>query len=200
MTNKEGAIAMWEKYRKRGGEDQSGKGSTFDSTKHIIEHLHIILKQFNIKSISDAPCGSYHWMHKIDLTGIEYIGYDINKGVLDFNKKNYPNVTFKEFDIVNQVLPKSDLIICRDCLFHLSFKFGIKTLTNFNKSKSKYLLATNHPNVDKNNDLTEKQLENEYGWRKINLMKFPYHKCDKPLYRFEEPEWDREMCLWKITK
>ena len=55
-------------------------------------------------------------------------------------------------DLVNDELPKVDLIFCRDCLFHLPNDMILKALENIYKSKSKYLLTTtftdNIPNKD----------------------------------------------------
>jgi hypothetical protein len=52
------------------------------------------------------------------------LGADIVKDLIDINKKKYENekIKFMKLDIKYDKLPDSDLMICRDCLFHFSNK------------------------------------------------------------------------------
>jgi hypothetical protein len=49
----------------------------------------------------------------------------------------------KQFDITKEILEKSDLILCRHVLNHLSIDFSTCAINNFKASGSKYLLITN---------------------------------------------------------
>ncbi len=62
------------------------------------------------------------------------------------NKKkfNYKNTFFYKKDITKQNLPKADLFICRDFMFHLSFQDIYIFLKNLRESDSKYILISNH--------------------------------------------------------
>src|SRR5271157_1733125 len=99
-------------------ESRSGLGSELKQTREIIKQLPLLIKQFNIKSLLDIPCGDFNWMQHVDL-GCAYIGADIVKELIEENKRKY-NKTFVHLDLLTSKLPKVDLILCRDCLVHFS--------------------------------------------------------------------------------
>ena len=127
-------------------ESKSGTGSSIKSTENIRTKLPIIIKEFNIKSIIDAPCGDFFWFSKIiNDFKVQYLGCDIVEKIILENKKfENEKIKFKQFDLIKDEIPHADLLICRDCLFHFSFKDIEKTFKNFKKSKFKYILITNH--------------------------------------------------------
>ena len=51
--------------KQRNLESLSGVGSTFVQTSKIRKALPVLLSDFNIRSIIDAPCGDLNWMSKI---------------------------------------------------------------------------------------------------------------------------------------
>ena len=105
-------------------ESRSGTGSSLRSTENIRFHLLKILEKFNIKKLFDAPCGDFNWMSQVlKSVEIDYLGSDIVKDLIVSNKK-YENdkIKFSKLDIIVDKLPVSDLMICRDCLFHFSYK------------------------------------------------------------------------------
>ena len=83
---------------------------------------------------------------------IDYCGSDIVEDLINLNKKNYENgrIKFKKLDIRMDKLPKSDLMICRDCLFHFSYDDIDLFLKNFISSEIKYILLTINPTEEKN--------------------------------------------------
>lgn len=184
-----------------------GSESKFLKGSGTIDFIGKLINRYNIKSINDCGCGLFeNWMCLIDLSEIKYIGYDINPLAIARNKFKFPEYEFFEFDIVNEITPYADLIICRDCLFHLPNDFNIKALNNFRKSKAKYLLSTEHDWLKSNKDLTSEELENEAGFRLLNLEIEPYN-LGKPLeIHFENikpyfPEGNnRQMSLWRINE
>ena len=170
-----------------------------------IDYLNKLMKRYNIKSVSDCPCGLYeNWIFKLDLPKkhIKYFGYDINHLVIKRNKKKYPKLKFFKFNMCDEILPQTDLIICRDCLFHLPNEFVINTLNNFKKSKSTYLLATEQQWVKKNHDLEPHELLFETGNRPINLEIDPFN-LSNPIEFHDELNIDdrgpRSISLWKIN-
>jgi hypothetical protein len=103
-------------------ESVSGSGSTLNQTKKIRKVLPKLIQDFKINSILDIPCGDFNWMKEISLN-IKYIGADIVDTLTQNNKKYENNLThFLTLDATLDRLPKTDLIICRDCLVHFSFK------------------------------------------------------------------------------
>jgi hypothetical protein len=73
-------------------------------------------------------------------------------------------------------------MICRDCLFHLSFHDIKLVLENFIKSNISYLLTTTYINTDnfKNKDIATGDL------RKIDLFAAPFYFSKDVYFRIED--------------
>lgn len=182
-------------------ESYSGRGSCTDTTEDIRQHLPLIFEKYNIKSITDSPCGDWNWMKLVNLKNIDYIGYDVVKEIIQKNIINFKtnNIHFELKNIIQENIKKSDLIICRDFTFHISNNDVLTLLNNFKKSGFKYLLSTSFEDIEINNDISTDS--GGYGFRKLNLMKHPFNLNDY-LYGFLEthPEnLGRGMYLWKIN-
>ncbi len=135
----------------------SGPGSDLIQTKLIIEEIPNLIIKHNIKKITDAPCGDFFWMSNVISKVYDYIdsytGLDIVDKLIDENKIKYKKdkINFFSQDLTKSTLNYSDLIICRDCFLHLSYKNIYKILENFKKSGSNLLLVstyTQHENFD----------------------------------------------------
>lgn len=179
----------------------SGIGSSLEQTGRVRERLPLLLTEYGIRSLVDAPCGDFTWMRKVNLSGIDYHGLDIVKNVVEQNRSHYAreNIRFDELDIVKQPPPCADLILCRDCLVHLSNRDVMKALSNFKKSSSTYLLTTTFVDREDNDNLVSGR-----GWRPLNLQKPPYNfpppltlineGCTEADGRFA----DKSLGLWLI--
>ena len=156
---------------------KSGSGSSLKSTENIRLKIPTIIKEFNIKSIIDVPCGDFFWFSKIiDELDIEYLGGDIVENIIIGNKKfENKKVKFKQFDIINDVIPNYDLLICRDCLFHFSYDDIKRTFENFKNSQFQNILITNH-------DLEKTDIENE----EIKTGSFRYLDFHLPPFNFKK--------------
>lgn len=151
-------------------ESKSGPGSSLIQAKELFDHLPLFFKKYGVKSMLDAPCGDFYWMQKINLDGINYTGGDI---VPEIIKNNYEHTTnsiqFKRIDILNDRLPKVDLILCRDLFVHLTNEQIFKALKNIRASGSKYLLLTSYKSRLINKDIAE------IGhWRTLNMEVAPF--------------------------
>jgi hypothetical protein len=168
-------------------ESRSGTGSSLRSTENIRVHLPKILEKFNIKKLFDAPCGDFNWMSQIlKSVKVDYLGSDIVKDLIISNKK-YENdkIKFSKLDIRVDKLPAADLMICRDCLFHFSYKDIFLFLNNFLSSDIKYILLTSHLNI-------EREFENKdivtSDFRKIDLFSKPFNFEKNYIYTFEDKD------------
>lgn len=184
-----------------GKSSRSGEGSSLEQTKVLREELSKLFEELNIKSMLDAPCGDWNWMKAVNLVGIEYIGVDIVEQIIKDNQEKYikPNIKFINSNIIEDDLPEVDLIFCRDCLVHLTYEDIFKTLDNFKKSKSKYLLTTTFPShKQKNKELVYKEI-----WRDLNLEEAPF--CfPKPIkyiveHDFDFPYYEKTSALWYLN-
>jgi len=163
-------------------ESKSGEGSGLFQTRIIRRELPKLLRNLHVKTIIDSPCGDLNWIKKIDFNNMKYIGIDIVSEIIALNKRNHTNQE-KEFyclDIINDKLPKADLILCRDCLVHLNFQQGMRAIRNFKKSGSKYLFITTFTNRPANDELIGNEV-----WRPLNLQLFPFN-FPKPIKLINE--------------
>lgn len=176
-------------------ESVSGRGSTLARTVKIRSELPELLRSIGAKSLLDAPCGDFNWMRLVDLGGIRYTGVDVVTELINRNRKIYggPGKNFLVADVIRDYLERSDVILCRDCFIHLSFKDIKRTLINFKRSESQYLLATTHVDIVKNTNVRTG------GWRNINLQLAPF-KFPPPLELLvEDAELGKCLGLWKLS-
>jgi hypothetical protein len=187
---------LWES-----SESVSGPGSEIEQTKTLVVELNRLLKDKNVKTMLDIPCGDFNWMRKVDLSSVNYTGADIVEGLISENLRKYSanNIKFITMNIITDILPEADLIFVRDCFIHLSYNDIEKALKNIKRSGCKYLLTTSYLN-HKNHDIATG------FWRPINLQESPFN--------FPEPEYtliencteydgiykDKAMGLWTIEK
>lgn len=181
-------------------ESFSGTGSQIFTTRKIRKTLPLLWKKLDIKSVLDVPCGDYNWMKEVDKTAISYIGGDIVAAIIENNSKNYSaeNVKFVVLDITKDKLPKVDMILCKDCLQHLSDENVRRALVNFKKSGTKYLFTTSYPRTWINWDIADGD------YRPLNLRIAPFH-LPKPIFKMREyttrnNEPDKCMYLYELTK
>ena len=162
---------VYQKNLFKGKESRSGEGSDMIQTTIIKREIPLLIKELKIKSLIDAPCGDFFWMREVELPVERYIGIEIVKQLVENNQNKFGNKQriFTELNIIKDVMPMADMILCRDCLVHLSFKQGIQAIKNFKKSGSKYLLITTFVNRLSNNDL------DKGFWRTINIERPPFN-------------------------
>ncbi|MBI2429668.1 MAG: class I SAM-dependent methyltransferase [Ignavibacteriales bacterium] len=175
----------------------SGPGSTIDATESLRRELPKLLKEYNIRSILDIPCGDFAWMKEVDLAAIGYIGADIVEKIVRQNAEQYEREgrRFLELNIISDPLPQSDLVMVRDCFVHFSYKDIRRSLKNIIASNSLWLFTTTFTESENSDILTG-------FWRPIDLMKPPFN-FPLPLIIVKEnitdPQYaDKSMALWKI--
>ena len=153
-------------------ESRSGTGSELRATEVIRANLAPLLRRHNIRTLLDAPCGDWNWIQHVDLSGIEYFGADIVPAVVAANRKKYqaPNISFLEADLTRDALPRTEAILCRDCLVHLSYQDISAILANFRRTDATWLLVNTYPEIKANrNQFTG------IPWRRLNLQLPPFN-------------------------
>jgi hypothetical protein len=179
-------------------ESVSGPGSTLRYTENLRKELPKLITEFSIRQIFDAACGDFYWMkHLLPTIDVGYVGADIVRSLVESNNAKYQNdkVSFVHIDLIKDAFPKSDLMICRDCLFHLSFEDIKSVLKNFVDSGIPYLLTSTHKN---NNGFLNTDIRTG-SFRLIDLFAAPYNFSQEPLARIDDwiPPWpERQICLW----
>ena len=183
-----------------GRESVSGPGSSLEQTRIVRQELPKLIDELQIDTFLDAPCGDFNWMKEVELGVKKYIGADIVKDLIENNRKVYENEIrkFIVLDIVKDHIPVVDLIFCRDCFVHLTFKEITRSLRNIIRSKSKWLLTTTFVNLNSNEELST-------GWRAVNFQVPPFNfpppvmiineKCTEQDGKY----FDKSLGLWKIN-
>jgi SAM-dependent methyltransferase len=175
----------------------SGQGSEREATTALRSYLPELFKRLDVKIFLDAPCGDWNWMQLVDLAGVDYVGIDVVPDVIASNRKRFarPGVRFVLADLTADSLPCADLVLCRDCWVHLSFRDIAAMLENFRRSNITWLLVSNTPSIKKNrNQITG------LSWRHLNLHQPPFH-FPKALEsrRDHYPDVPFEISLWRIA-
>lgn len=190
-----------EHYRKnawQSDESRSGTGSTLEQTVAIRAAIPGLVQDFNVKTILDIPCGDFNWMRALELP-VRYVGADIVDEIVSINQKRFTNDerTFVRCDLTRDVLPTVDLILCRDCLVHLSYQNIWDALDNIHESGSQLLLTTTHVSQERNLDIVTGE------WRPLNLEKPPF-SFPRPIVSINEEHrdpaaFDKHLALWRVS-
>ena len=175
-------------------ESKSGPGSTMEETDIIRQQIKQLVKDKEIKSVVDVPCGDFNWMKDIVYSFEKYTGCDIVPEMIQDNQK-FANsiISFKELDLTQDdiEIPEGDLLIVRDVLGHLPLEDGQKAIANILKSKCKYLLTTtwyslNDPNYTHEN--RDNTVTVEANWDRGAAAFYPVCLHSAP-FNFPKPEF-----------
>ncbi len=154
-------------------ETGSGQGSEVAYTAPFRKWLIENIKLLKVNMLVDAPCGDFNWM-KIVLPEVDlnYIGLDIVDDVIEKNKSTYGSdkIDFRVANICEDGLPDCDIIMVRDCLFHLSYIDINSFLINLSKTSYRYLLTTTH--IVNHNFKNSNIITGDY--RNIDLFSEPF--------------------------
>ena len=116
-------------------ETPCGFGSLLSQTKAQRKWLPEIIRKYGIYTVADIGAGDLNWVSRTDMGGIEYTAYDL--------VPRKPNVI--QFDLVREVPPQVDLIMCLWVLNHFPYEDCERAIENLKASGSKYLMMTDRP-------------------------------------------------------
>ena len=157
----------------------SGGGSTMEYTRGTREVLHAFLVEHKIRTMVDAPCGSFHWMpallHRLEADGAPltlYTGMDVVSSVIEplaAAHVNSSSLRFEVKDLTRDALPGGqDLVMSRDALQHLSLEQVKSVLRAFKAADPLFLLVGSYP-------FTPLNVEIQTGdYQGVNLMAPPF--------------------------
>ena len=180
---------------------RSGVGSSLDSTRVLRRELPKALRELGAGVLLDAPCGDFAWMQHVDLAGIQYIGGDIVPAIIAEDQRKFGSDSrrFTTLDLTRDALPDADVLLCRDCLVHLSYANIRAVLANVARSKIRYILMTSFPGRGDNRDVEDGD------WRTLDFEAPPF-SLPKPVLTIveecEEEEGtyaDKSLVAWKVS-
>jgi SAM-dependent methyltransferase len=180
-------------------ESRSGAGSTLSETESLRTNLPALLRQLEVRSLLDLPCGDFHWMSRLDLSGIDYLGADIVAELVARNQAEYgaSGRRFLALDLLQDELPRMDAVLCRDCLVHLPNALVAQALRRLQASGATWLLVTTFPAQAGNPDIP-------LGlWRPVNLQAAPFHLPPPQMLLHEgnpDPRYaDKSLGVWRLA-
>ena len=184
----------------QGGESLSGPGSGHAVTAPVRAALPMLLRGLSINSLLDAPCGDFGWLRTVDLGLERYTGVDIVPELIEAARAHAGDRDeFMLADITRDPLPRADLVLCRDCMVHLTAEQALAAIANFKTSGSTFLLTTTFYTLSANGR------GSTGGWRPINLQRTPF-SFPQPRLLIPEREYDPErehsdksLGLWEIA-
>jgi glycosyltransferase involved in cell wall biosynthesis len=157
----------------------SGPGSTLESTERLRAFLPRFVADVGAESLLDIPCGDFQWMKSVAL-GAKYYGADIVRPLIEKNRSAFGDRgEFLNLDLLKDRLPAVDIILCRDCLVHMSFREIRKALRNIKKAAPRFLMTTTFPDFGANFDVVTPD------WRPINLQAPPFNFAE-PLTQIQD--------------
>ncbi|MBI4894022.1 MAG: class I SAM-dependent methyltransferase [Acidobacteria bacterium] len=176
----------------------SGLGSELAATERLRTELPEFIRSIGAKSLLDIPCGDFGWLSRADLSGLDYTGADIVEALVAENSRSYPK-RFRQLDLCASALPRVDLVLCRDCLVHLSFGNIMRAVENLRRSGSEWLLTTHFLECESNSDIADGD------WRMLNFELEPF--CWGPPARLLVEGCtesgggyaDKTLALWPIS-
>lgn len=182
-------------------ESRSGLGSEVAETAELRTAVPALLRRFAIRSILDIPCGDFGWLSAADLSGIDYTGADIVGALVESNQVRLGSSgrRFLRLDLTVDSLPRADLVLCRDCLVHLSYSNIALAVANVAQSGAKYLLTTTFLEFDGNTDIQDGD------WRPLNFEQPPF-SFPSPIETIVEgctegggAYRDKALGLWRVS-
>jgi hypothetical protein len=131
---------------------------------------------------------------------VPYVGADIVEALVEENRRRYArdDRRFVRLDLTSDPLPPGDLILCRDCLVHLSYANIERALRNIRASGAKWLLTTSFLDLADNRDIEDGD------WRPLNFQRQPFDFPSPDAFLLEdcrEAEGayrDKALCLWPL--
>jgi hypothetical protein len=181
----------------------SGLGSESAATEAVREALPVLLQRLGARSLLDAPCGDAGWITGC-VRDLDYTGVDIVPSLITANslraQRSEVNARFLVADITSDALPRTDVILCRDCLVHLSYDNVHRAVARFRESGARWLLTTTFPEWEVNSDCEDGD------WRALNMERAPFcwpapaelinERCDEG-----DGGWrDKSLGLWLIAE
>jgi len=180
-------------------ESVCGAGSALGQTAELRRALPPLLHERQFCSMLDLACGDCNWMRLVPMD-IDYIGADIVESLVAENQRRYGSDRrrFMWLDLLTAKLPRADLVLCRDCLVHFSYRDVFRALENIKRSGSGFLLTTTFIGRTANNDILTGH------WRPLNLQRAPFNlpapawlldeQCPQQQYR------DKHLGLWPVAE
>lgn len=117
-------------------ETPCGYGSKLSTTEAQREWIPKMVRKYKVKTVADIGAGDLNWVQHVKWPkGVEYTAYDLIPRKEEVTK----------FDLLAEIPPQVDLIMCLWVLNHFDFENCRKAIQNLKASGATYLLMTDRP-------------------------------------------------------
>lgn len=184
-----------------GRESLSGPGSDLEAAAQVMSALPALLRELGVRRLLDLPCGDCHWLQRLDLDFLDYLGADIVSSLVTGNNARLRTARrrFVQLDMLASPWPRADLVLCRDALVHFSDADVWRALERFADSGADWLLTTSFPAQSANRDIATCR------WRPLNLQARPFLLPEPQRWVRELPPEaagpyaDKSLALWPAS-
>lgn len=182
------------------GSPSSGWGSWVEYARPYMEFLVEFMNANQVHSVVDVGCGDWAFSRYIHWGGINYIGIDVVKSVIERNQELFtaPNIKFVHGDILNMDLPPGDLLVCKEVLQHLTNQDISHFLTKIKKYK--HCLITNDISLGKGNGVGKrnKDIPHRGPNRPLDLSKPPFNVKGVKIFTYTVEDYDHVKQVFYI--
>lgn len=151
----------------------SGSGSFPDNTITYRDYITTFIKTHNIKTVVDYGCGDWQFSCLIDWSGVDYLGIDCVKSLIDNHNIKFKtsNINFKHIEDINSFFSYTgDLLLVKDVLQHWLNDEIVYFLDNV-VNNFKYVLITNSS-------------DQQHDWQDVPVRSRPLSCCFYPLKKY----------------
>ena len=182
-------------------QSRSGPGSNLTRTAKLRNELPVLLQEIRARTLLDAPCGDFNWMKDTKLDLVLYFGVDVIPDLIARNRKLYGDVRtqFVLLDLTRDWLPDADVILCRDCFIHFSYRHIALAIKNFKQTRSTYLLTNTYTEWRQNENIRTGD------FRYLSLLSPPFNfppplrQINEKLPAEQAQFFGKVLALWKLA-
>jgi hypothetical protein len=156
-----------------------------------------LIKLNHVKSVVEFGCGWWKYMANVDLTGVQYDGFDIVDTVIQDNRQKFPADNVRFHTVRDGIrMPKADMLISKDVLQHLPTA-DVQYYLNLFRTNFRFMLIGNDciPDDNLNGDT------GRGGYRALRLERPPFNYPNVVLQQWECLEFGtfivKNFCLFQ---
>lgn len=162
-SNRTDAFAKIYRDHLWGSASKSGPGSTVEAAAGAVIALKQAMLHTCARSLLDVGCGDFGWLGtalpSLRAEGaigelVEVRAIDIVEEPFAGARSRFPDVKFAVLDVVTSIPPgtehRPELVLCRQCLNHMSLADAQAALTHIMKSGATFLLASTYDEAPSN--------------------------------------------------
>ena len=165
--------------------------------KRLSNLVEDLIRLNEVKSVVEFGCGWWSYMKDVDLTGVQYDGFDVVQTVIDDNRQKFASDTVR-FHLVRDgiTMPKADMLFSKDVLQHLP-TVDVQYYLSLFKTNFRFMLIGNDvvPEENLNGDTIRG------GYRALRLEREPFNYPNTVLQQWQCLEFGtyivKNFCLFR---